>query len=83
MSVTEFFTKLKTLWNELVLLRPLHATELNCISYGGPNLLQYYENVDQVVHFLCGLNDCFAQVRSQIMLLKPLLEINHVFAMVL
>lgn len=82
MKVTECFTKIKTPWNELVPFRPLATTELNCVSCGGANLLRYHENVDQVIRFLCSLNDSFAQARSQIMLCRPLPKINYVFAMV-
>lgn len=52
--------------------------------------MHYYENVDHVIHFLIGLSDfliglsdSLSQVRSQIMLLRPIPDINQVFALVL
>lgn len=65
---------MRTLWNELSLLRLVPRAELDC-SYGGTNLQRYYNNVDHVVRFLRGLNDLFSGVQSQIMLLQPLLDI--------
>lgn len=50
MTVTEIFTQLRTLWNELSLLRPMPRAKLEC-SYGGNNLLRYYDNFDHIVHF--------------------------------
>lgn len=81
LSITKFFTQLRTLWNELSMLRPAPIVQLDC-ACGGVNMMQYYENVDNVIRFLRGLNDVFACVRSQILLLRPFPDINQVFALV-
>lgn len=80
LSVMEFFTQLRMLWNELSMLRPNSIVQLD-YSCGGVNMMRYYKNVNQVIHFVKGLNDVFAHVRSQILLLRPLPDINQVFAL--
>lgn len=82
MSITEYFTQLCILWNELKVLRPIPAPIVN-YSYGGLQLMRQFENSDQVTRILRGLDDFFfSGVQSQIMLLKPLPEINQVFSLI-
>lgn len=81
LSVTEFFTQLRTLWNELAMLKPAPVVSADC-SCGGVNMMRYYDNVEQVIRFLRGLSDVFAHVRSQILLMNPIPDINQVFALV-
>lgn len=40
-------------------------------------------NIDYVIKFLKGLNESFSQVKSQILLMKPLPSIDEVFFIVL
>lgn len=78
-SVSVYFTKLKALWEELNNFRP------QCVCgkcSKGVKKLESFHQMDYVLIFLMGLNDSFAQVRSQILLLDPLPSINKVFALI-
>ncbi|KAJ0034730.1 hypothetical protein Pint_25880 [Pistacia integerrima] len=83
-SVTNYFTELKILWDELKNLRPLPtytcATPCCC---GVLTTFKNYHNSDYVIRFLIDLSDQFAVVRTQIMLIDPLPPINKVFSLVL
>ena len=76
-SVSTFYTKLKTLWNELINFRPIPAC--NC---GALKTLLDCQHYEYVMKFLVGLNDSYASVRGQILLMEPLPSINKVFALV-
>ncbi|WVZ13468.1 hypothetical protein V8G54_011034 [Vigna mungo] len=72
-SVSEYYTSLKTLWEELDNYRPF--PECQCSS-------KTYHQQDFIIRFLKGLEDRFSVVRSQILLMDPLLPISRVFSMV-
>ena len=84
LTVTDYFTQLKILWDELVNLRPIPTCSCDpkC-SCEALKIVRNYQSNDHVIRFLKGLNDNFATVRSQIMLIDPLPSINKVFSMVL
>ncbi|KAK4258442.1 hypothetical protein QN277_004893 [Acacia crassicarpa] len=76
-SVSDYFTSLKILWDEMSNIRPLKPC--TCGSIG--NSLLHCEE-DQVIRFLKGLNEPYASIKSQIMLLDPLPPITRVFSLV-
>ena len=82
-SVTEFFTELITLYDELSNFRPLPDCACphpcNCIL----SKIRLYHDQDRVIRFLRGLTDGFAGARSQVMLLDPLPSLDRVFAMMI
>ena len=57
MSVTTYFTKLKSIWEELKTHKPIAS----CTCGGAKPLLQYDE-IEFVLSFLIGLNECFSQI---------------------
>ncbi|XP_019432346.1 PREDICTED: uncharacterized protein LOC109339373 [Lupinus angustifolius] len=65
---------MKTLWDELEIFRPL--AKCNCDS-------ERFRTEDKVIRFLKGLNDSYSSVRSQIMLMEPLPNMNKVLSMVI
>lgn len=73
-SVTDYFTQLKSLWEELDNYRPM--TPCTCPS-------QTYHKQDFIIRFLKGLDERFSVVRSQVLLLDPLPSVNRVFSMVI
>ncbi|XP_057452732.1 uncharacterized protein LOC130744575 [Lotus japonicus] len=81
-TVTDFFTELKTLWEEIDGFRPLPICICNarCPCQGHA---KSYKDQDYIIRFLTGLNEEFATVRSQILLMKPLPTLNEVFSMVI
>lgn len=66
-SVTEYFTKAKILWDELLNLRPTENGDCKC---------KRYQEEDRVTRFLKGLNEPFDIVKTQILMMEslPLLE---------
>ncbi|XP_052489315.1 retrovirus-related Pol polyprotein from transposon RE1 isoform X4 [Gossypium raimondii] len=83
-SVTDYFTELKILWDELMNFRPIPVCSCSPSCYCGVFVtLQKYHDNDYVIRFLKGLHDRFAAIRSQIMLIDPLPPINKVFSLVI
>lgn len=79
LSVTQYFTKMKTIWDELSQFRPSCVCS-QCSCGGVLRLCSYFET-EFVLSFLMGLNDSLNNTRSQILLLDPLPSIHRVFAM--
>lgn len=79
-NVSIYFTKLKTIWEELSNYRP----SCNCgkCTFGGVKELDNHHQMEYIMSFLMGLNDSFSQVRGQILLMDPLPQINKVFALI-
>jgi len=73
-SVTQVFTDIKTLWEELESFRPL--SKCNCGS-------QQYRDSEYVICFLKGLGEIYSTVKTQILLMEPLPNINKVFSLVI
>ncbi|XP_073121108.1 uncharacterized protein [Henckelia pumila] len=61
--VTVYFTKIKALWEELNQFRPMCSCG-KCVC-DGVKKIEAYTQMDYTMLFLMGLNDSFAQVRSQ------------------
>ncbi|MCH85256.1 retrovirus-related Pol polyprotein from transposon TNT 1-94, partial [Trifolium medium] len=84
LSVTSFFTKLKSLWEELELYRPIPACSCvtRCVCEAMVNAKKFKEE-DLVLLFLTGLSDSYAMVRSQILLMEPFPKLNAAFGLVI
>ncbi|XP_073138563.1 uncharacterized protein [Henckelia pumila] len=76
--VSTYFTKLKAIWDELTQFRPMCSCG-KCQCHGVKNMDIFVQS-EYTMAFLMGLNDSFAQVRSQVLLLDPMPPINKVFA---
>ncbi|GAU40997.1 hypothetical protein TSUD_92220 [Trifolium subterraneum] len=77
LSVNDFFTAIKSFWEEL---------ECNCLvrcECEATRNARKFKNEDLVLLFLTGLNDNYAAVRSQILLMEPFPDINAAFAMII
>ncbi|KAK4271923.1 hypothetical protein QN277_020544 [Acacia crassicarpa] len=83
LTVSDYFTKLKILWDEYLTLRPLISCTCNPKCCCGV-IETYKKHIEQdyIIRFLKGLSDRFSLVKSQIMLIDPLPTINRVFALV-
>ncbi|KAL5551859.1 hypothetical protein UlMin_002035 [Ulmus minor] len=79
-SVSIYFTKLKTIWEELSNYRP------NCscgkCTCGGVKHLNEHHQMEHIMSFLMGLDDSFSQVRGQLLLMDPMPPINRVFSLI-
>ena len=73
-SVSIYYGKLKSLWDELNVYDPLPECSCGKLKV----LLDRYQR-DCVIQFLMRLNESYTNVRNQIMLLDPLPPVNKVF----
>ena len=79
MNVTEYFTKLKTLWDELGAYQ-----QIPLCSCSKDSSLSKFQEREKVHQFLLGLDsDQFGTVRSNILTMEPLPNLNKVYSMVL
>uniref|UniRef100_A0A803P3R9 Integrase catalytic domain-containing protein n=1 Tax=Cannabis sativa TaxID=3483 RepID=A0A803P3R9_CANSA len=61
-TVSMYFTRLKTVWEQLTNFRP--SCTCNGCTCGGVKKLQDHYNMEYIMSFLMGLSDFFAQVRE-------------------
>ncbi|GAU46710.1 hypothetical protein TSUD_287990 [Trifolium subterraneum] len=79
-TISTYYTKMKKLWQELDNFRPIPDSSCSetCKAL---EKMRAYRDSDQVIRFLKGLNDQYAAVRSQIMLMDPLPNISKVYSL--
>jgi hypothetical protein len=77
LTVSEYYTQLKALWGELSNYGPI--PECPCAT---PKILADHYHQDYIFLFLMGLNDSFAQIRGQVLLIDLLPSINKVFSLI-
>ncbi|XP_063946865.1 uncharacterized protein LOC108212640 [Daucus carota subsp. sativus] len=77
MSVTNYFTRLKSLWDEYDSL----VSSEPCICGASKFLIERQER-DRAMEFLQGLHDRFSNIRSQILLIEPLPSAQKIFNLV-
>ncbi|CAN1299601.1 hypothetical protein LINPERPRIM_LOCUS24263 [Linum perenne] len=81
-TITQYFTNLKVLWEEFLQYRPVPACECNPGKSSKCNVvskMMLYQEQDYVIRFIRGLNDSFDVVRSQLLLMDPLPDVNTAF----
>ncbi|GAU45704.1 hypothetical protein TSUD_86800 [Trifolium subterraneum] len=83
-TVTEFYSDLKILWEEFEIYMsvPQCTCRSRCTCEAMRSARQNHL-VLYAVRFLTGLNENFAMVKSQILLIDPLPPMNKIFSMVL
>ncbi|GAU39942.1 hypothetical protein TSUD_149520 [Trifolium subterraneum] len=83
-SVTEFYSELKLLWEELELYLPISTCicRVRC-SCEAMRAARHNHVVLHTIRFLTVLNENFFVVKSQILLTEPLPTLNKVFSMVI
>jgi hypothetical protein len=83
-SVTDFYSDLKVLWEELELYLPIPTcTCRNRCTCEAMRMARLNHTLLHTIRFPTGLNDNFSTVKSQILLMEPLPPLNKVFSMVL
>uniref|UniRef100_A0A2N9G504 Uncharacterized protein n=1 Tax=Fagus sylvatica TaxID=28930 RepID=A0A2N9G504_FAGSY len=82
-SVSDYYTHLQGLWEELLNYSPNPVCNCNpsCSCGAMSKTLEKYEQ-RCVMQFLMGLNESFATVRGQILLMDPMPPINKVFSLI-
>ncbi|GMI76014.1 hypothetical protein HRI_001270600 [Hibiscus trionum] len=80
LTVGAYYTQLKIVWDELASLKPV-CTCSTCTCEGVRKMIDEQQR-ELTMQFLMGLNESFAHVRGQILLLDPLPSITKVFSLV-
>ena len=81
MNITDYFTKLRTIWDELESYRPdLVCTCASKCSCDALVEAKKRKDQDRIMEFMHGLNDQYNHVRSNILMMDPLPSINKVFS---
>ncbi|CAN1222782.1 hypothetical protein LINGRAPRIM_LOCUS670 [Linum grandiflorum] len=78
----EYFTNLKVLWEEFLQYRPIPICDCNpdhVVACKVVTKMLLYQDQDYVIRFIRGLNESFEVVRSQLLLMEPLPDINTAF----
>ena len=75
-SLTDYFTQLKVLWNQLQNLSPFPQCTCGKCMCSINQRLKNLQAKESIMKFLMGLNDSFSQVRTQILLMDPLPSVN-------
>ncbi|KAL4316887.1 hypothetical protein AHAS_Ahas15G0330000 [Arachis hypogaea] len=83
MSITSYFTKLKGIWEALDEFRPIPLCKCVETCSCGLGVMKGYRKQTNVICFLRGLNEQYATVKSQIMLMKPFLDVTAIFSLLL
>lgn len=78
MSVETYYTKLKTIWQNLVDFRPT----ITCTCDGLNTFLDYLDS-EFVMIFLLGLSDDYASIKTQVLVMKLIPSITEVFSLVI
>ncbi|XP_070005396.1 uncharacterized protein [Nicotiana sylvestris] len=81
-SVSTYFTKMKSLWDELGALNTFFACVCDC-KCGAKDKSHKAHQDERLLQFLMGLNDTFIGVRSNILLSSPLPSIGQAYSLVI
>ncbi|XP_026378177.1 uncharacterized protein LOC113272579 [Papaver somniferum] len=76
-SISSYYTKLKSLWDEVGALTPVEP----CTCGNGRKVLEQL-NRDKAMEFLQGLHDRFSAVRSNILLMSPFPTLAKIYSLV-
>ncbi|XP_061363168.1 uncharacterized protein LOC133306807 [Gastrolobium bilobum] len=82
--VADYFTQLKSLWDEMDSLEPIPSCRCQpTCACGLVNQVKSMRERSRVIKFLKGLNDQFSHVRSQMILIELLPGVNKAFSLVI
>nr|KYP54541.1 Retrovirus-related Pol polyprotein from transposon TNT 1-94 [Cajanus cajan] len=80
-SVSEYFTKLRVMWDEIESYRPdPRCTCKQKCACDALKIVMERKKQDQVMQFLGGLNETFSNVKSNILMMDPMPAISKVFS---
>ncbi|XP_020999433.1 uncharacterized protein LOC110281482 [Arachis duranensis] len=85
LTITSYYTKLKSIWEELDEFRPIALCSClyNCECGKNLEMIREHREQSHVIRFLRGLNDQYANVLSQLMLVTPLPTVAATFSLLL
>lgn len=76
LSISDYFTKLRLFWDEYDTLVPFFACDCAVSRQNNAHISQ-----QRLFQLLLGLNESYAAVRSQILLMQPLPTVNQAYSM--
>ncbi|KAL4655071.1 hypothetical protein ACB092_01G424700 [Castanea dentata] len=83
LSVTEYFTNLSILWDELQNYEPLPTCSCEkCVCHVNEKISNIHHR-EVVMQLLIGLNDSFSHIRGQILLMDPIPSAEKVFSLLI
>ena len=75
MTISAYFTTLKSHWDELAMLTPTPQCTCGILTE-----LNHMQDTERVFQFLMGLHDSYASIRSQVLAMDPLPPVNKVYS---
>ena len=82
-SITDFFTQLKVLWDQLQNYSPFPSCTCGKCVCNVNKRLTDLQVKESVIKLLMGLNDSFSQVKTEVLLTNSLPSINKVYALLI
>ncbi|XP_057981077.1 uncharacterized protein LOC131166494 [Malania oleifera] len=82
LSISSYFTKFKTLWDEFVSHQPFTVCSCACICGSKASQLDV-QHKEHVFRFLMGLNDSYSNLIGQILLIEPFPSLSKVCSLVI
>ncbi|CAL1405319.1 unnamed protein product [Linum trigynum] len=81
-SVSGFYTKLRSLWDEIQSTAPIPKCTCGHCTCGIEKQMRDAEDSNRLFDFLIGLDDVFTTVRSQVLSMRPTPTLGEAFQMV-
>ncbi|KAL0358382.1 UNVERIFIED_CONTAM: hypothetical protein Sangu_0687600 [Sesamum angustifolium] len=82
MSVVDYYTKLRKVWDELEVLMPTPQCTCNGCTCGLSKKVADLALFTQLMQFLTGLGEIFDHVRNQLLVMDPIPSVNRAYSMV-
>ena len=82
-TITDFFTQLKALWDQLQNLSPFPSCTCGKCVCNINKRLNDLQARESVMKFLMGLNETFSQVRTQVLLMDPIPSLSKVYSLLI
>lgn len=80
--VSVYYTKFRRMWDEYYELTHLSKCLCNCVC-GASKKQEEFEFVHKLTQYSMGLNDSFTAIKGQILMMKPLPDVNEALNMLL
>ncbi|XP_038721996.1 uncharacterized protein LOC120014146 [Tripterygium wilfordii] len=80
--VTEYYARIKSLWDELYQYKQLPVCRCGSCKCGVDKISMAQQNKEKPLQFLMGLDDHYEHVTNQILLMDPLPDVNKAFAQI-
>ena len=82
-SITDFFTQLKVLWDQLQNNSPSPSCSCGKCTCNVNKRLIDLQSRESVMKFLMGINDSFSQVRTHILFMDHFPSLNKVYSLLI